>query len=262
MTKDAHATHGQSLPLNLERHTQRTPRAESTRARRSGCRKFYLTWHVVLVGMAKDYPSLDEAGFIEFARSLLSPRLYDAIKNAQPLTNIIGYRQAENRLRHFEKLPRALEGFVALGDSVYALNPVYGQGMSVATMGALKLDECLRLQHARGKNLNGLGARFQKQLAGVLQPAWQMSTGEDLRWSATKGSDRLDAPTRWMQNFISAVMRAANQDARITDTLYRPDVLFRMWRANRSLQNAGTSPLTTRAPRAERGLSTSFNSTP
>jgi hypothetical protein len=51
-------------------------------------------WQVTLVGIGRDYPPTDEAGFLEFARSLSSPEIYEAIKEAQPLTAPVPVRQA------------------------------------------------------------------------------------------------------------------------------------------------------------------------
>ena len=52
-------------------------------------------WIVTLAGVGRDYPPTDEAGFLDFARSLRSPVIYEAIKNAQPISPIYGYRRTE-----------------------------------------------------------------------------------------------------------------------------------------------------------------------
>jgi hypothetical protein len=57
------------------------------------------------VGGAKEYPPNDEAGFLEFARSLRTPLLYETIREAEPLTAISSFRSTANRLRQFDRLP-------------------------------------------------------------------------------------------------------------------------------------------------------------
>ncbi len=106
-------------------------------------------WLVTVSGGDGDYPPTDEAGFLGFARALRTPDLSEAIKDAEPLGPIVGYRATENRLWHYDRLERWPKGLVALGDAVCVLNPVYGQGMTTAALGAEVLDRCLRRSRRR-----------------------------------------------------------------------------------------------------------------
>ena len=162
-------------------------------------------WVLTLSGIGRDYPPTDEAGFLDFARSLRSPIIYEAIKDAQPLSPIYSYRGTENRLCHYEKLSRLPEGLVVVGDAVCAFNPVYGQGMTVAAKAALTLDECLHQQFRRDKStLTGLTQRFQQRLAQVNATPWLMATGEDLRWPTTEGGQP-DRMSRLMHQYMDRV---------------------------------------------------------
>jgi len=138
-------------------------------------------WYVSLVGMAHDYPPGDEEGFMAFARSLPSQQLYEAIKDAEPLSKPYGFRNTEDRLRHYDKLSRYLEGFLVFGDAVYTLNPIYALGMTLATMGSLVLDRCIQAVRA-ASDITGLAQTFQKQLSKIVMGSWKMVTKEDLRW--------------------------------------------------------------------------------
>jgi len=180
-------------------------------------------WHVCLVGMAGDYPPTDEEGFWEFLRSLPSPRFYDVLKEAEPLTAPYGYRQAENRLRTYEKLPRYLEGFLATGDAVYAFNPVYGQGMTVAAMASLALGECLTThrRHQGEQTLNGLAKQFQTKLAGVIAVPWQMATGQDVLWPATQGGQQPDRITRLLNGYMERVIRTMPYSTVVADAFFQ-----------------------------------------
>jgi 2-polyprenyl-6-methoxyphenol hydroxylase-like FAD-dependent oxidoreductase len=57
-------------------------------------------WMITLSGLGADYPPTDEEGFMDFARSLRSPLLYEAIKDAEPISAISGYRDTEKRRRN------------------------------------------------------------------------------------------------------------------------------------------------------------------
>jgi 2-polyprenyl-6-methoxyphenol hydroxylase-like FAD-dependent oxidoreductase len=142
-------------------------------------------WLVTLIGMAGDCPPTDEAGFLAFAQTLPVPQLAEAIKEAEPLSLPYGYRNIENRVRHYEKLPRYLEGFIVCGDAAYALNPVYAQGMTAAVMGSQALAYCLKKQSEKN-HLAGLAQAFQAQLSRIVADPWQLSVREDQRWPVTK----------------------------------------------------------------------------
>src|SRR5262249_55893947 len=139
---------------------------------------------VSLLGGDGDFPPTDDAGFLAFARSLRSPALYEAIASAEPLTPIVGQRATENRLRHYDRLARFPDGVVALGDAVCAFNPVYGQGMSAAALGAEVLDGWLG---ESGHQSPGRGRVFQRRLARATGTAWQLATGADCSYRTTEG---------------------------------------------------------------------------
>lgn len=142
-------------------------------------------WICSLMGLGGDYPPTDEAGFMEFARSLRTPVLYEAIKDATPASPIHGYREVENKSRHYERLARQPDNFLVTGDAACAFNPVYGQGMTTAALGAQTLEGCLR--NSRDDDFTGLSRRFQKKLAKVNAGPWLLATGEDYRVRETDG---------------------------------------------------------------------------
>jgi len=159
-------------------------------------------WIVTLIGYGRDYPPLDEVGFMEFIRSLADPLLFDALSDAQPLTPIVGYQRTENHMRHYERLADWPQGFVVAGDAVCGFNPIYAQGMTNAAICATMLDTALQDGDA------GFAARFQKQLAEHNRTPWLLATNEDLRFPTTQG----ERPPRaaWLaQRYIDRVALTA-----------------------------------------------------
>jgi 2-polyprenyl-6-methoxyphenol hydroxylase-like FAD-dependent oxidoreductase len=173
-------------------------------------------WLVSLIGGDGDYPPVDDAGFLDFARSLRSPALHEAIAEAEPLTPIVGHRATENRLRHYDRLGRFPEGVVVMGDAVCAFNPVYGQGMTAVAIGAEVLDRWLQgtsCRHGRGR-----GRTFQHTLARETAAAWQLSTGADYRFQTVEGTPQ-GRFARMASRYLARVMRAATR---------RPGVMRRL----------------------------------
>ncbi len=168
-------------------------------------------WHLTLVGMVGDHAPTDEEGYLEFIRSLSSPMLYDLVKDAEPLSPIVGYRRAENRDRRYGELPRFLEGFVVMGDAAMALNPIYGQGMTVAAISAGVLAQSIRAhgEQTAGAGLGGFAKSFQTGLAEAIAGAWQMAANEDQRWIDLRDDRPSDPGAALMQRYVGQVLNAS-----------------------------------------------------
>jgi len=192
-------------------------------------------WLVTLIGRAGELPPSDEVGFLEFARSLRVPTIYDAIRIAEPASPIKTHRATQNRLRRYERAKQLPENFLLLGDSVCAFNPVYGQGMTTAALGAIELQNCLREQ-----NMSGLSRRFQKRLAKVIAAPWMLAIGEDYRYPETEGGSP-SLMTRFMHRYMDRVVQLATHSVAVRTVLLRafnmlvpptalfqPRVLFRV----------------------------------
>jgi 2-polyprenyl-6-methoxyphenol hydroxylase-like FAD-dependent oxidoreductase len=194
-------------------------------------------WMVTLQGADSDYPPLDHAGFLEFTRSLRSPLLYEAIRNAEPLGSITGYRSTENRLFHYERLKQWPEGLFVLGDTVCAFNPVYGQGMTTAALAAEDLAKCLKEGRS---DFDGVARRFQQRLARINKAPWVLATSEDLRYPRAEGATA-DNATRQMHKYMDRVHRSATRSVAVRrhflevqgmlkgpSTMFHPSVLLRL----------------------------------
>ncbi len=165
-------------------------------------------WICSLSGAGRDYGPTDEPDFMAFAKGLRSPVLYEAIRHAEPLTPIHGFRRTANHRRHYERLPAWPKGFAVMGDAACAFNPIYGQGMSVAAISAMALDSCLRDRRA------GFERRFQRQVARSASGAWLVATGEDLRYRETEAAP-VSLRTRLINAYVDRVVAAANVDRRV-----------------------------------------------
>jgi 2-polyprenyl-6-methoxyphenol hydroxylase-like FAD-dependent oxidoreductase len=164
-------------------------------------------WLVTLQGGDCDYPPLDHAGFFEFARSLRSQTIYKAIKDAEPLGSITGYRSTENRLFHYERLGHWPECLFVLGDTVCAFNPVYGQGMTTAALAAEELGKCLGKRRER---FDGAARRFQRRLAKINSAPWMLATSEDLRYIGTEG-EPASKNTQQIHKYMDHMLRSATR---------------------------------------------------
>lgn len=190
-------------------------------------------WVVTLAGVGHDYPPTDELNFLEFAQTLRSHEIFDAIQQAQPLSPVYSYRRTDNCWQHYEALSRLPDHLVAVGDAVCAFNPVYAQGMTVAALAALILDQCLRQSAQRDNgHLRDFAPKFHRHLARMLAVPWLMATSEDLRWSSTIGPTP-NWQTRLMHHYLDRVVQVALERSHICRTFWEvlhmvksPKVLF------------------------------------
>ncbi|QXD15653.1 hypothetical protein GQ464_001525 [Rhodocaloribacter litoris] len=161
-------------------------------------------WIVGLVGYRGDYPPSDEAGFLAFARSLAAPDIYDMIKDAEPLSDIITYRFKASLRHRYERLTRFPEGFLVFGDALCSFNPIYGQGMSVAAMEARDLQDELR----RGNE--ALWRRFFRRVARSIDMPWQIVVSGDLRFPEAEG--KRTPAIRFINAYMARLHQAAHRD--------------------------------------------------
>lgn len=147
---------------------------------------------VTLVGNAGDTPARDEAGFLAFAESLISPEIADFIKTAKPIGPISVSRTTVNKWRRFDQLERKPERFIVIGDAVAAFNPVYGQGMSLAALEAQALGEVLSDWVKTGSaDLTGFAPLAQSKISETGTFPWGASTGAD---SVVEGCEGVAPP--------------------------------------------------------------------
>jgi 2-polyprenyl-6-methoxyphenol hydroxylase-like FAD-dependent oxidoreductase len=195
-------------------------------------------WIVTLAGVNKDYPPTDEVGFLSFVSTLASPALYEAIKNAEPISAIYGYQRTANRWRHFERLSRWPEQFIVMGDAACAFNPVYGQGMTTGALEALALEKLL--VHWKQPTFAGFARKFQNVLAQVVAVPWLMATGEDLRYPGTIGG-KVGLRDRIIHRYFNALFRIMPNNPDVLDAffqvmnllkppamLFHPPILFKV----------------------------------
>lgn len=200
-------------------------------------------WMLTLGGLGAEVPPTDEAGFLEFIRTLRTPVLHQVLRDAKPDSPIHGFRRTSNHRRHYETMPRWPANLLVVGDAACAFNPVYGQGMSVAALAAVALDEHLRA-HPRV-----FGRTAQAAVAACAAGAWTIATEADLRFTAAPES-RPGPAARLAQWYRGRVSRVADRDQYVlrvlTDVLHLvrpPSALVRPGVAVRVLARPVRPPL-------------------
>jgi flavin-dependent dehydrogenase len=162
-------------------------------------------WQVSLGGMNGDYPPTDPDGFVAFAHTLASPELAEWIADAEPISDIHGYRVDGSRWRRYDHLARHPAGVLPIGDSICGFNPLYGQGMTVAGLESEALDALLTRTSPAD---TGFTAAYYRAVTPIVESAWLLATGEDLRFEGTTG-ERPGAAARLAQRYIDLLLKSS-----------------------------------------------------
>ena len=141
---------------------------------------------VAAIGIHKDYPPTDWSGFKAFLKGLPVAGVYEEIKELEPTGEAREYRFASYLRRHYERLQEFPEGLIVLGDAMSSINPVYGQGMTVAAKEVEHLDACLK-QCLKTGSTKDIAQPFFKGAATIIDAAWDGITVEDFRYPQTRG---------------------------------------------------------------------------
>lgn len=164
------------------------------------------TWIVTLFGYAGHHPPLAFEDWLAFADTVLPRRIRRALRVAKPVGEVQQQRFPANIWRRFDKLHRFPEGLVALGDAVCALNPVYGQGMTVAALEALALRDVLRA------GSSPVAPRFFEATARPIGEAWRFAVGGDLQLPASVVPGARPLRMRAVRSYIDRAHAVAEHD--------------------------------------------------
>ncbi len=180
---------------------------------------------ISMTGFEGERAPLDHDGWMEYAASLPDQTLYNLAKRCTPLGPITRFASTPNITFQYDKM-KLPEGLVITGDAFVALNPVYGQGMSVAAQQAVVLDKILakvisgKVGDRKRRYIRAMGPQLHKQLKEKVDLGWKMSTCEDMRWPGVK-IEGMVKPSVSLYSYLDAIMIGCQQNKRVFKQLLR-----------------------------------------
>jgi 2-polyprenyl-6-methoxyphenol hydroxylase-like FAD-dependent oxidoreductase len=190
------------------------------------------TVHGALIGAPGHHPPLEPDAFVARMADLASPLLHEVVAGAEIVEAPRPYKNTANVRRHYERMSTWPGRFVALGDSAVTLNPRFGQGMTVAAVGAEILHERLSQHSLDGLQRDpvGFAAGFQQDLFKATSVPWMMATADDLTWMTDVKLGLGDRVAGW---YFKHVLEISTRDSaahvrfmRVAQLLDAPTRLF------------------------------------
>ena len=188
-------------------------------------------WIMLISGYDDDRPSRDVQDYNTRCRKDFPELFGDIAERATMVGDVVTYHQADSRRRDFHELNRFPAGLIATGDAIASFNPVYGQGMTSATLHASCLSRYLRSQ----PSLREPAMAYFELVRVVVDAAWQVSTFADLELPHIEGPYPKGYPIiRW---FGAQLFKASMTDPVTND---RVAMVTTMMAHPNSLAKAGT----------------------
>ncbi|MFC8761682.1 FAD-dependent oxidoreductase [Streptomyces sp. NPDC057193] len=158
---------------------------------------------VTLSGLRGDEPPTEDGAFEKYAERLPHPVLSEWLARAEPDSPVYGFRRTSNIRRRYDRPGRRPAGFLATGDALCAFNPIYGQGMTVAALGAVALRRALA-----DPRRTPTTRQVQRALFDASRQAWDISAGADKKMPGATGDAArpgpLDKAVGWYLSRVQA----------------------------------------------------------
>lgn len=145
----------------------------------------------------------DHGSLIQVLQKTPCRALHDALVDAEPLSPVRPYHDTANRRRHYDRMEGLPAGLIAIGDSACVLNPRFGQGMTMAALGARLLNGYLTKRPAEFLRVHPRrwSSDLRKSISNAYEVPWRIATSDDYNWIS-------DTRKRWLSRAGSWYLKA------------------------------------------------------
>ena len=130
-------------------------------------------WMITLGGRFSQRPPRDIDGFMAFLKGLPDPTLYNWAIQGDQITPIKSFKTPKSNWRRYERLAEFPQYFLPLGDALAHVNPVFGQGMTLASTHAISLWEALQERADTDGKLGEIAKPYFKKTQAFTEAVWR-----------------------------------------------------------------------------------------
>jgi 2-polyprenyl-6-methoxyphenol hydroxylase-like FAD-dependent oxidoreductase len=168
---------------------------------------------LTLAGLAGHHAPTDRDEMISWAEPFASPPIMAALRTGEAMSDVVSYRYPASQWRRYDKMRRFPDGLLVIGDAICSFNPLYAQGMTIASLEAAALHECL-LSGDRG-----LSKRFFRAAAKLIKTSWMMGKLADLAIPDVEGSGGL--MVQLANRYVDLLLAAGAADIAVAEQFLR-----------------------------------------
>ena len=170
-------------------------------------------WVLVLGGYGGDHFPVTIEAMHERAVAIGAQEIAALTHADQLIGAPFRYMFVHNQRRRYAALRHFPDGFIVFGDAIASFNPIYGQGMTVASCQALALREALQ------GGMTGLAQRFFRAADKAIATPWALAVGGDLALPQVQG--KRPPGLSLINGFVAKVQRAAVDDPALAAAFLR-----------------------------------------
>lgn len=170
------------------------------------------TYILTVTGLGGSAPPSNLADMLALAEQFAPATTIPGLRAAQPCGEIATYQYRRGAWRRYDKMPDFPAGLLVIGDALCTLNPLRGQGITMAALQTLVLRDTLR------SGATDLGPRFYAAAAKLIAPIWYANESQEPTANADQPRSLSRSLTDW---FTKTALRAAATDIVLTERLFR-----------------------------------------
>lgn len=172
------------------------------------------TWMLTIAGRAAEQASAPStlADMLTAAADFLPSHILRALHTARALSDVSTYRYPGGTWHRYDQLADYPDGLLVLGDALCCLDPINGQGITLAALHALTLRDHLQSGSPIAPQ------RYYSELATRIAPVWMMNQPANLDAPARGKRALVGRVSKWGQR---RMLEAAHHDIVVTERLMR-----------------------------------------
>ncbi len=145
------------------------------------------TWCVSLHGRDGEAVPTTMSEWRSAIRNLPDPRIWSRVEAATAISSLTHFRKRQAIWRRFDKCKSLPSGYIPIGDAINSLNPIFGQGMTVAIGHATALRDAGRLH---GFDSDRFGPEYFGAAMAWTQRVWRQSAAFDKNFFSETSKDK------------------------------------------------------------------------